>query len=403
MCDTGAVRHDGPMTDDTSPPQDPGPGTSTVPDPPGTESSADDPNLDAARLRTLVDVQRPVDDRLLAGVCTGVARHLDIDPVVVRIGFAVLTFIGGAGVVLYAGAWLLLPTTEDPSPAARWFRLNENEAKVRSAGLVASALIAVLVAVDDGGVAGNDWGAPWFLLPLALLAYVFVIRPRRRREIDGAPTESPVHTGLDTVRRKGERPPRSGALTVLTLSITAIAIAVTRLVADRSDGSDGTPWTIYVVVALLVVALGVLVSTFVGDGGLLIVIGIVLAIILGLGTLLPSARVGELRVAPTTAADLSPSYEHGVGQVTVDLTSVTDPEALLGRTLGLRAGVGQTTVVVPDGLNVAVRTELGLGQVQVFDRMVNGTSNELDLPADAGRRLTVDVQQGVGDIEVVRR
>lgn len=393
MCSAGPFRHDGSMTDETHPPSDRGAGTAT-----------DEPHLDAARLRTLADVQRPVDDRLVGGVCTGVARYLDLDPVVVRIGCAVLTFVGGAGLVLYAGAWLLLPTTEEPSPAAQWFRLGENEPKVRTAGLLAAGLVAALVAIGDGGWGRSGWGGPWLLIVLAGLAYILVIRPRRRRDIDDSP-----HQPLPSLRTDPhlpaphtgrERPTRSGALTGLTLSVSAIAIAVTRLLADRSDGA---PWTLYVAVALTVVALGILLSTFVGDGAWLIAIGLILAVVLGVGSLLPSPRVGDLQVRPTTTVELEQSYEHGVGQMTVDLSTLTDPDALLGRSLDLRTGVGQTVVVVPGGLNVEVRTKIGLGQVQVFDRMVNGTSTELDLSSDPGPRLTVDIQQGVGDIEVVRR
>ena len=40
-------------------------------------------------------------DRVLAGVCSGVAAQLEVDPTVVRLVFAVLTLAGGAGILLY--------------------------------------------------------------------------------------------------------------------------------------------------------------------------------------------------------------------------------------------------------------------------------------------------------------
>src|SRR5437764_4065122 len=52
---------------------------------------------------------RSHDDRIIAGVCGGVARYLDIDPVIPRIGLAVLAVFGGAGLIVYALAWLLIP------------------------------------------------------------------------------------------------------------------------------------------------------------------------------------------------------------------------------------------------------------------------------------------------------
>jgi phage shock protein C len=52
---------------------------------------------------------RPVSDRMLAGVAAGIARYLDVDVTIVRILFAVLAVMGGAGVPIYLAGWLLIP------------------------------------------------------------------------------------------------------------------------------------------------------------------------------------------------------------------------------------------------------------------------------------------------------
>jgi phage shock protein PspC (stress-responsive transcriptional regulator) len=52
---------------------------------------------------------RPADNRMIAGVAAGVARALGVDPVVVRIGFVVLTLLGAFGIVLYLAGWALIP------------------------------------------------------------------------------------------------------------------------------------------------------------------------------------------------------------------------------------------------------------------------------------------------------
>lgn len=54
-------------------------------------------------------VVRPDDGRWAAGVAVGLARRWHVDPTAVRIGFALLTLLGGLGVTLYGLAWLLLP------------------------------------------------------------------------------------------------------------------------------------------------------------------------------------------------------------------------------------------------------------------------------------------------------
>ena len=54
-------------------------------------------------------LSRPVDDRMLGGVASGIARYLRVDVTVVRIIFAVLAFMGGAGIPIYLAGWLLIP------------------------------------------------------------------------------------------------------------------------------------------------------------------------------------------------------------------------------------------------------------------------------------------------------
>ncbi len=54
-------------------------------------------------------IRRSTVDKKLAGVCGGVARHWNVDPVLVRVGWVLLALSGGVGVVLYAAAWLLVP------------------------------------------------------------------------------------------------------------------------------------------------------------------------------------------------------------------------------------------------------------------------------------------------------
>jgi phage shock protein PspC (stress-responsive transcriptional regulator) len=52
---------------------------------------------------------RPHEGRMIFGVCAGIAQYLNVDVNVVRIVFAVLTLIGGAGIPVYIAGWLLVP------------------------------------------------------------------------------------------------------------------------------------------------------------------------------------------------------------------------------------------------------------------------------------------------------
>lgn len=76
-------------------------GTSSVPPAPAPTSTP--------RPAGPAQLTRPTADRMLGGVAAGVARYLDIDATIVRIAFAVLAVMGGAGVPLYVAGWLLIP------------------------------------------------------------------------------------------------------------------------------------------------------------------------------------------------------------------------------------------------------------------------------------------------------
>ena len=52
---------------------------------------------------------RPLDGRVVAGVCAGLASYFGIDPTLVRLAFALATVFGGIGILLYLCAWIVIP------------------------------------------------------------------------------------------------------------------------------------------------------------------------------------------------------------------------------------------------------------------------------------------------------
>ncbi|HSK28002.1 MAG TPA: PspC domain-containing protein [Jiangellales bacterium] len=49
-------------------------------------------------------------ERMLGGVCGGLAQYLGVDPTLVRLGVVALTIVsGGAGLVAYVAAWIVVP------------------------------------------------------------------------------------------------------------------------------------------------------------------------------------------------------------------------------------------------------------------------------------------------------
>jgi len=58
-------------------------------------------------------VYRSRKGRMLGGVCGGIAEYFGIDPVLVRLLFIMLFFMGFTGIIIYLVAWLLIP--ENPN------------------------------------------------------------------------------------------------------------------------------------------------------------------------------------------------------------------------------------------------------------------------------------------------
>ena len=58
------------------------------------------------------------DGRIVAGVCAGLAAYFGVDATLVRLAFALLTVFGGLGVLLYLGAWVVIPDEVDGTSIA---------------------------------------------------------------------------------------------------------------------------------------------------------------------------------------------------------------------------------------------------------------------------------------------
>ena len=48
-------------------------------------------------------------DKMVGGVCSGIAKYFGMDPTVVRLAWVVFTLLGGAGLLAYIIAWIVMP------------------------------------------------------------------------------------------------------------------------------------------------------------------------------------------------------------------------------------------------------------------------------------------------------
>ncbi len=121
------------------------------PSPPTVERTAE------ARLR------RSVDDKMVAGVCGGLGSYFKTDPVWFRLAFVVVTLAGGAGILIYLVAWLVIPE------GAPGDDLSGPESNLGDRG----PLVAGVALVGIGLVLLMNALVPWFdrvIWPLAVIA-----------------------------------------------------------------------------------------------------------------------------------------------------------------------------------------------------------------------------------------
>src|SRR5689334_9606046 len=82
-----------------------------------------------ARPRSAPVLRRDPQHRMLGGVCAGLARHLGVDPIIVRIAFVAAAMAGGVGVAIYLLAWVFLPAGEAPAGPV-WLRTSRGTIEI---------------------------------------------------------------------------------------------------------------------------------------------------------------------------------------------------------------------------------------------------------------------------------
>jgi signal transduction histidine kinase len=119
------------------------------------------------RSGALRDLRRDPEHGMVAGVCAGLGKRLQVDPLLLRIVFAATTLASGIGIVVYVLAWILLPaeTAGDGAAAATsrgWGQRGTVEVALGSGFL----LLSVLLAVRELGLPFSDL----LIWPLTLVA-----------------------------------------------------------------------------------------------------------------------------------------------------------------------------------------------------------------------------------------
>ncbi|MFE9736909.1 PspC domain-containing protein [Streptomyces sp. NPDC006477] len=379
---------------------------------------------------TALPLRRSRGSKVVGGVCGGLGRHFDLDPVIFRVAVGLLAVPGGLGLIFYGFAWLLIPLAGE-----------ESEGRRLLTGRVSGAsLAAVLMALVGCGIflsmlhSGSMLGSALMLSFAVCAAAVWsrrrqvgAVEPEGRVEsaaaalaVAEAPPETkapplvefpswwkdPIvkdgstgkvavgylwgpHGILDEDGRVGGEVPRPGSqwgpdpsaagrpkpsVRTSPLSIgglvylLAMVAAVVGTSASWETHPLGTSLQIGLVAALAVFGLGLVVSSFLGRTGFgTIFLTVITAGLLALATALPD-RISTEWV-----------------RATWEPTTVTavQPRYEVGTGIGT---LDLSRLPVPAGTTVATAAEVGAGKLKVI------------VPKDAVVKLRAEV--GLGDLQL---
>jgi signal transduction histidine kinase/phage shock protein PspC (stress-responsive transcriptional regulator) len=102
------------------------------------------------------DLRRDPDNGIVAGVCAGLGKRWQVDPLLLRIVFAATTLASGIGLVLYVLAWMLLPKEEVAGAQPATARGHSRRGAVEVSLGVGCLLLAVLLAFRELGLPFSD-------------------------------------------------------------------------------------------------------------------------------------------------------------------------------------------------------------------------------------------------------
>lgn len=406
-------------------------------------------------------LRRSRTDRMVSGVAGGLGEYFDVDPVIFRVLFAVLSFFGGVGLVMYGLAWLLVPEPEVETSAldkailvlrvrrvppwlvliggaivlwVGWFswwspgptfpailllavlilvlirRLERFEASAHVPGPTSAAVL------DPAGAAGPDAGKVDLRKPGSPQDPTLEWSPPvAGASAAGAPLIAPLNDTRRSMqawlaearaahrqRVRRRRPIKVGVTLCLVIAWTVVALL---------DGFTRAPFPAYLWVGVAVLGTGLLVSLLTRRSTLSLLVPIVA--LAGVLFVLGDTRTsltdgsGERNWKPSTAEQLV-DHRQFAGRAILDLTALGP--ITTARTVHIRQAAGEVRVLLPASLNATVIADVHLGEItngsdyDTAQRMSGiDVHQELTPPAGvSGQQITIYVDLEAGHVQVER-
>ncbi|WP_443042178.1 PspC domain-containing protein [Streptomyces sp. B21-105] len=393
--------------------------------------------------------RRDREHKVLAGVCAGLGRQCDMDPVIFRITLAVLSATGGVGLIFYGFAWLFVPYADDEQNEVRKLLTGRVDGQALAAVLFAlvgcgvflsmlkngsvltfAVVVSLLLAgagywsrhrgsfdpdplaaqaVADAPPEAKAPPAPtaypsWWRDPIVKdgthdggTGYLWGPWDARGRDLASAVSVDLVGHGPRPEAVRTSRAPHTeprgprwigGWLFLLALLACGLATGLT-----WDHHPLGTSLQAGLAAALIVLGCGIAVSSFLGRTGAgSVFLAIVTAGLLAGASALPKdigTHWTDTTWRPLTAADVRTAYDLGAGEGTLDLSGLAPAK---GQTVSTEAevGAGRLRVIVPPDVTVKLRIDVGLGDIQLPG------DDEQDVDVEPGKHKEVTLPPASG-------
>lgn len=379
-----------------------------------TDSNAEPTSAPPASAAGAPRLRRRATDRVAAGVASGLADYLNVDPLLIRVVLVGLVLFNGAGFFIYVAAWLFIPVEgRDVSIVEGWIRrLGVNAGTAGTVVWVLLAIIGTMLLIDSlQTVDGRMSVRPIVGFAVALLVIaggILLVRRSGSGDSSSVPDRSTVGEPATAVHASAatpvERPegvrrgPSPLGLYVLGLMLLTIGVLAA---IDGATAADVLPGQ-YAGVALAILGLGLLVSAWWGRARWLIIVGVLLvpvAVSLSFVNVPMDEGWGERRAAPVDAAELRDEYRLSGGRLTLDLTDL--PPSAAERHIAASVGIGRLVVILPEGARAEVTAEVGVGSSDLFGAQQEGMSlDHHDVRDGLGGALVLDLEAGIGEVQV---
>jgi len=353
-------------------------------------------------------LRRRTSDRVLGGVAGGIGDYFNVDPLLIRIGFVGLMIFGGAGLVLYVAAWLLIPANGQETSSVEGFfaRLGLTPLRLAWIATAVVAFIVISAAMNRGGYISMPLGISMdsgaFLAIVAVVTGVLLLRRREAGSAVATTGEAATNTVVvpaapDVKAAPRPRSPLAWYISAAML-LTVGLLAIVSQVAER-EVSPGQ----FFGAALVVMGIGLVVGAWWGRARILILLALLLiplAVAASFITAPLEGGIGDHRYAPVTAAEVRGEYRSLGGRLVLDLTGLHLGPGLVH--ISASVAVGQLMVILPLEASVELHSRVGAGDSYVLGSQDVGTSLDNSYVRRNPYRTTyiLDLEAGIGEVLV---